>query len=261
MRVGRFSERGEVGYGIVDSDVVHWLAEAPFGVPEPVRGSRPDSRLADVDVLVPVEPSKVVCVGRNFAEHAEQMRLAVGVVPSVFFKPPSALLAQGGSVELPAPSVSDHVEHEAEMALVIGKEARHVRREEAAQYIFGYTAADDVSARDLQRSDPQLTRAKGFDTFCPLGPYIETEFDIDAELVIACRVNGRERQRGTTASLLFDLRTMIEHLSSWMTLLPGDVILTGSPGGTARLVPGDLVEISVGEAPPLRHGVVASSRP
>jgi 2-keto-4-pentenoate hydratase/2-oxohepta-3-ene-1,7-dioic acid hydratase in catechol pathway len=256
MRIVRV-DHGRPRYGVLDDDLstVRLLRGDPFT----------DRHLTDETTtltasppLVPTTPSKVLAVGRNYARHAEEMGLAPGDAPSVFLKPPQSLLAYDGDVVLPPYDVSGHVEHESELAVVIGRVARHVPAAAAFDHILGFTCADDVSARDLQRGDPQLTRGKGFDTFCPLGLAIETEVSGDRDYELTCSVNGEERQRASTAELIYSIPFLIEWLSAWTTLVPGDVVLTGSPAGTGRLQPGDRVDIAVTGVSSLRHGVLGS---
>jgi 2-keto-4-pentenoate hydratase/2-oxohepta-3-ene-1,7-dioic acid hydratase in catechol pathway len=242
-------------YGVlVGDDAVNLLDGDPFDLPDHMPDG-PTVRLSDCELLVPVTPGKILGIGRNYRAHAEEMGLRLGPTPSVFLKPLETLVPHGGTVILPPEDVSNHVEHEAEIAVVIGRRARNVKRGDWADYVLGFTCADDVSARDLQKSDPQITRAKGFDTFCPLGPYVDTGFAREEPTEVVCTVNGAEKQRATTESLVFGIPTLIEWLSSWTTLAPGDVILTGSPGGTSALAPGDSVEISVTGVGVLQHFV------
>jgi 2-keto-4-pentenoate hydratase/2-oxohepta-3-ene-1,7-dioic acid hydratase in catechol pathway len=194
------------------------------------------------DLLCPVQPSKIVCIGRNYAAHAKELGQEVPSEPLLFLKPPSALLDPGGTVVLPPESA--RVEHEAELVVVIGRRAKGVAKENAMAHVFGYTAACDVTARDLQRKDVQFTRAKGFDTFCPIGPWVETELDPSA-VSVRCRVGGATRQDGTTAHMIFDVPTLVSYVSRMMTLEPGDVILTGTPEGVGPLVDGDALEVEV----------------
>jgi 2-keto-4-pentenoate hydratase/2-oxohepta-3-ene-1,7-dioic acid hydratase in catechol pathway len=194
-------------------------------------------------LLCPATPSKIVCVGRNYALHAKELGQTVPSEPLLFLKPPSALLGPGGAVKLPPESA--RVEHEAELAIVVGSRAKNVRREDALGHVFGYTAACDVTARDLQRKDVQFTRAKSFDTFCPLGPWIETDLD-PSDVLVACRVNGNTRQQSTTRDMIFDVPTLVAYASRMMTLEPGDVLLTGTPEGVGPLEPGDALQVEVG---------------
>lgn len=207
---------------------------------------------------VPIAPSKIVCVARNYAAHAREQQASVPEVPMLFLKPPSSLLASGEEIELPPQS--EQIEHEAELAVVIGRRARWISPDQARDYIFGYTAANDVTARDLQQRDGQWTRAKGFDTFCPLGPWIETELD-PADLRILCRVNGQVRQLASTQDMIFSVPNLLAYISSIMSLYPGDVILTGTPAGVGRLQVGDQVEIEVQGIGVLRNRVAAAVSP
>ncbi|OGO41953.1 MAG: 2-hydroxyhepta-2,4-diene-1,7-dioate isomerase [Chloroflexi bacterium RBG_16_58_14] len=201
-----------------------------------------DQPLAAVRLLSPVLPGKIVGVGRNYAAHAREQGVEVPEVPILFLKPPSAVIGPNEAIRLPPQS--QQVEHEAELAVVIGKEARWIRPEESLDYVLGYTIANDVTARDLQRRDGQWTRGKGFDTFCPLGPWIETEFD-PSDALITCHVQDELRQMASTRDMVFNIRQIIAYTSSIMTLEPGDVILTGSPSGVGPLQAGDTVRITI----------------
>jgi 2-keto-4-pentenoate hydratase/2-oxohepta-3-ene-1,7-dioic acid hydratase in catechol pathway len=198
--------------------------------------------LADVKLLAPAEPSKIICVGRNYVEHARELGNEVPKVPLIFLKPQSSIIPNGGTVLLPPQS--SQVEHEAELVAVIGKRGKNITAEQAKKYIFGYTIGNDVTARDLQRTDGQWTRAKGFDTFCSFGPWIDTEFD-PADAVITCRVNGQMRQMASTRDMVFNVGTLIAYISSVMTLEPGDLIFTGTPAGVGELRNGDEVVVEI----------------
>jgi 2-keto-4-pentenoate hydratase/2-oxohepta-3-ene-1,7-dioic acid hydratase in catechol pathway len=199
--------------------------------------------VADVRLLSPILPSKVVCVGRNYVEHAAELGNDVPAEPLLFLKPSTSVIGHQDVVRLP--TQSKQVEHEAELAVVIGAPgARRVDRAGAAAAIFGYTCANDVTARDLQRSDGQWTRAKGFDSFCPLGPWIATGLDV-SDVEVRCEVNEEVRQLGRTKDMVFDVPTLVSYVSHVMTLLPGDVLLTGTPAGVGPLVEGDEVSVSV----------------
>jgi 2-keto-4-pentenoate hydratase/2-oxohepta-3-ene-1,7-dioic acid hydratase in catechol pathway len=199
--------------------------------------------LPDVRLLSPILPSKVVCVGRNYAEHAAEHGSEVPAEPLLFLKPSTSVIGDRDVIRLPPQS--KRVEHEAELAVVIGAPgARRVDRAGAAKAIFGYTCANDVTARDLQRSDGQWTRAKGFDSFCPLGPWIVTGIDA-SDLEVRCEVNEEVRQLGRTKDMVFDAATLVSYVSHVMTLLPGDIVLTGTPAGVGPLVEGDTVTIRI----------------
>ena len=199
--------------------------------------------LADVRLMSPILPSKVVCVGRNYAAHAAEHGAEVPAEPLLFLKPSTSIIGPDDAIRIPP--VSKQVEHEAELAIVIGASgARRIKRSAAARAIFGYTIANDVTARDLQAKDGQWTRAKGFDSFCPLGPWIDTSVDV-ADAEIRCEVNEEVRQLGRTKDMVFDPATLVSYVSHVMTLLPGDVILTGTPDGVEPMVAGDKVSVSV----------------
>lgn len=197
---------------------------------------------SDVQLLAPVKPGKIVCIGRNYVAHAEEHEAEVPDTPLIFLKPPSSIIDPGSTIFLPPQS--NQVEHEAELAVVIGKSGRWISTEAAMDYVLGYTVANDVTARDLQRRDGQWTRGKGFDTFCPIGPWIETDFDPN-DTMITCHVNDELRQMGTTRDMVFTVRQLIVFISSVMTLEPGDLILTGTPSGVGPLQPGDQVAITI----------------
>ena len=198
--------------------------------------------LSDVRLVHPSEPTKIVCVGRNYVEHAKELGNEVPKVPLIFLKPPSSIISNGETILLPPQSIQ--IEHEAELVIVIGKRGRHVTAENAKKIILGYTIGNDVTARDLQKSDGQWTRAKGFDTFCPYGPWIDTDFD-PSDAVITCRVNGQMRQMASTRDMVFNVSTLIAYISSVMTLEPGDIIFTGTPAGVGELKNGDVVDVEI----------------
>lgn len=199
-------------------------------------------------------PSKIVAVGQNYRAHAVEMGKGIPAEPLLFFKPPSALLPDGGTIE--RPDGYARVDHEAELGVVIGKRARRVPRAQALDHVLGYTCVNDVTVRELQQKDGQWSRAKGFDTFCPVGPRIVSGLD-PARLAIRARVNGQTRQDSTTADLIFDVPTLIEFISTYMTLEPGDLISTGTPAGVGNLAVGDTVEIEIEGIGVLRNVVAA----
>jgi len=229
-----------MSFGVVEGETVVAIDGHPFGEIKPT-----DQRwaVADVRLLSPILPSKVVCVGRNYADHAAEHGSEVPKEPLLFLKPSTSVIGPHDAVRLPPQS--QRVEHEAELAVVIGASgARRVDRSAAAATIFGYTCANDVTARDLQRSDGQWTRAKGFDSFCPLGPWIDTTVDV-SDVEVRCEVNEEVRQLGRTKDMVFDVPTLISYVSHIMTLLPGDVILTGTPAGVSPLHSGDVVTVRI----------------
>lgn len=207
------------------------------------------------ELRAPVRPSKIICIGRNYAAHAKELGNEVPKEPLMFFKPPSSLIGPGESVVLRAES--EKVEHEGELGVVIGKRASRVSRDEALAYVLGYTCVNDVTARDLQKKDGQWSRAKGFDTFCPTGPWIETDLD-PSDLLVQCLVDGVVRQEGRTSQMMFDVPALVAYVSRAFTLEPGDLIATGTPEGVGPLVAGNRVtvaieklgELTVGVAPP-----------
>ena len=224
-----------------------WLMDDRIGLIEgdifsEYRRLDPNIPLKSVELLVPAQPTKVICMGRNYAEHAREKGEELPEVPMLFVKVNSALLPHNGTILLPPQSVQ--VEHEAELVAVIGKRGRWIPAEEAHKYILGYTIGNDVTARDLQHSDDQWTRAKGFDTFCPVGPWIETELDT-ADVLITCKVNSELRQMASTKEMIFTVPQIIAFVSSIMTLEPGDLIFTGTPAGVGSLEENDHVEVTI----------------
>jgi 2-keto-4-pentenoate hydratase/2-oxohepta-3-ene-1,7-dioic acid hydratase in catechol pathway len=224
-----------------------WLAEDRIGVLEgsPFDDFRREEAILPLEaaeLLSPIAPGKIICVGRNYADHAAEHDAPVPDIPLLFLKPPSSVIGPDQPILLPPQS--QKVEHEAELAIVLGHKGRWVPPSEAHEYILGYTIANDVTARDLQRRDGQWTRGKGFDTFCPLGPWIETDFD-PADAVITCTVNGQMRQMGSTRDMIFTTRQLIAFISSVMTIQPGDLILTGTPAGVGPLEEGDEVVVEI----------------
>ena len=213
--------------------------------------------LTEVKLLAPSVPSKIVCVGRNYVEHAKELGNDVPKIPLIFMKPPSSIINPGDTIILPPQS--KQVEHEAELVAVIGKRARNVTSENAKNYIYGYTVGNDVTARDLQKTDDQWTRAKGFDTFCPFGPWIDTDFNI-ADALITCKVNGQPRQMASTRDMVYSVGTLVAFISSVMTLEPGDLIFTGTPAGVGALEPGGEVVVEIEGLGVLRNTVKAESK-
>jgi 2-keto-4-pentenoate hydratase/2-oxohepta-3-ene-1,7-dioic acid hydratase in catechol pathway len=260
VRFARFTVADQIAYGAVDGDVadpdslrVTALDGHPFAPHELTDAVFP---LADVRLLPPVLPSKVIGIGKNYTEHAREMGGVAPTTPVMFLKPSTAVVGPGETVLLPPQS--NRVEHEGELAVVIGRLAREVPAGRVPDVVLGYTCADDVTARDLQRKDGQWTRAKGFDSFCPLGPWISTELD-PTGLDVTTVVNGELRQAGNTRDLVHSVSDLVVFVSSVMTLLPGDVILTGTPAGVGVLSAGDRVEVTVAGVGTLQHRVVGSA--
>ena len=240
MRLIRFIEGDESPrYGWILDDKVGLIEGSPFGE---YHRAEMNLSLNSLQLLAPVEPSKIICVGRNYAAHAEEHEAEVPETPLIFLKPPSSIIGPGDSIYLPPQS--NQVEHEAELAVVIGKQGRWISNGDALDHVLGYTVANDVTARDLQRRDGQWTRGKGFDTFCPIGPWIDTGFD-PTDTLITCHVNDELRQMGTTRDMIFTIRQLIVFISSIMALESGDLILTGTPAGVGPLKSGDRVAISI----------------
>ncbi len=226
-------------YGqLIDNDV-ELLAQPPF---EQIRPTGKRVPLQQVKLLAPAQPSKIIGVGRNYVAHAKEHQCSVPEQPLLFLKPPSTV--NDPQSPIPLTPLSDQVEHEGELAVVIGAPAKCVGEADAMRYVFGYTAANDVKARDLQRADHQWTRGKGFDGFCPLGPWIETELDLESTAV-SCHVNGEQRQHGSPTEMVFPIPFLIAYISAVMTLKPGDVILTGTPAGVSALHAGDVVDVEI----------------
>lgn len=239
MRIARFSLAGEVGFGVLESDELAVIDTHPFGALTFTGVRLP---LADVRLLAPIIPSKVVAIGKNYADHAKEMGGEAPKTPLIFIKPSTSVIGPRDPIQRPA-SVTQ-LDFEGELAVVIGRLARDVPAARALDVVLGYTCANDVTARDQQRADVQFTRAKGYDTFCPLGPWIETDLD-PSDVGVRTELNGRVRQDGRTADLVHAVRDVIAFVSGVMTLLPGDVILTGTPAGVGPMVAGDEVSVSI----------------
>jgi 2-keto-4-pentenoate hydratase/2-oxohepta-3-ene-1,7-dioic acid hydratase in catechol pathway len=240
-------------FGWLHEDLIGQLDGDPFSA---FRRLEPETPVDSVKLLPPVEPRKIICVGRNYEAHAKEHGTEVGEIPTLFFKPPTSLVGLGDPIVLPPQS--KQVEHEAELAVVIGKKGRWIQPDVAWDHVFGYTIANDVTARDLQRLDVQWTRGKGFDTFCPLGPWIDTEFN-PADALITCHVGEELRQMASTRDMVFTIPQLVVYISSFMTLEPGDVILTGTPAGVGELIPGLNVSITIEGLGTLTNPVVAES--
>jgi len=250
VRIVRFAWENGAKYGLVEKDEVYAIEGDVFGEFE--RGERVGA-LSETRLLAPCAPTKIVAVGRNYAEHASEMQSDVPAEPLIFLKPPSAVIGPGEAIVYP--SISQRVDYEAELAAVIGRRARNVSVGEALDFVLGYTCANDVTARDLQRKDGQWTRGKSFDTFCPLGPWLAAGLD-PSDLAIECRVNGAVKQKSRTSRMIFPVAELICYITQVMTLKPGDVILTGTPAGVGPLQPGDRVEVEIEGISVLENAVV-----
>jgi 2-keto-4-pentenoate hydratase/2-oxohepta-3-ene-1,7-dioic acid hydratase in catechol pathway len=264
MKYCGFELNGQSHYGLVETvagveQITRLLLKPPEhngGDIEDLPSKRMDHlALADAKLRVPVRPSKIVCVGRNYREHAAELEHEVPSEPLLFFKPPSSLLAPGGDVR--RPKLSHRVDYEGELGVVMGKRCYKLAEDEDVRpYILGYTCVNDVTARDLQNQDDQWARAKGFDTFCPVGPLVTDDLDVRAGVGVETRVNGELRQEGNTRDFIFSLDVIIRYIAQVMTLLPGDLIATGTPKGVGPVAGGDVIEVSVEGVGTLRNPVV-----
>ena len=259
MKFCRFSPIGSTStqpasalYGLLEGDRVRDVTGPPWSAWSEGSRSWP---AAEVRLLAPVEPGKIVCVGRNYAAHAAELGNEVPKEPLIFLKPPSAIIGPGEPIVLTMQS--QRVEHEGELALIVGKRCSQLKdSDDALSYLFGYSCLNDVTARDLQNKDGQWTRAKGFDTFCPVGPLVTDEIDPWAGVGVETRVNGELRQQGNTRDFIFGLGVIIRYITQAMTLVPGDLIATGTPKGVGPVVAGDVIEITVDGVGTLRNPVV-----
>jgi 2-keto-4-pentenoate hydratase/2-oxohepta-3-ene-1,7-dioic acid hydratase in catechol pathway len=256
MRYCRFLFENKTRYGALeDRNGEPWIVsliaapeeDLPYrleheGDTAPTPGFAP-MPLNAANLLAPVTPSKIVCVGRNYLDHVKELAHELPTEPLLFLKPPSALLRPGGVVRMPAASA--RVDYEGELALVIGRRVRNLKEEDWRSALRGFTLANDVTARDLQNKDGQWTRAKGFDTFCPVGPWVSDELDVEAGLTLETRVNGELHQHGSTLNFIFPIPRLLAHITAAMTLEPGDLVLTGTPAGVGPLKAGDCVQISI----------------
>ncbi len=254
MRFIRYqNEKDAPRFGWVLEDLIGPIEGSPYQEYRRLEATTP---INTVRLLAPVEPSKIICVGRNYVAHAQEHGAEVPEVPLLSLKPPTSLIGPNATILLPPQS--SNVEHEAELVVVIGRRGRWIQPENALEYVLGYTIGNDVTARDLQRRDGQWTRSKGFDTFCPIGPWIETDFD-PSDAMITCHVNGEMRQMASTRDMVFGIRQIIAFASTIMTLSPGDILMTGTPAGVGPLTSGDIVEVSIEGLGKLSNPVAAES--
>jgi 2-keto-4-pentenoate hydratase/2-oxohepta-3-ene-1,7-dioic acid hydratase in catechol pathway len=251
---GRFRRGGELFYGELHAEEVERLTNAPWLGIEPAGQT---FALADLQVEVPVEPSKLIAVGLNYANHIAEMKRTPLGTPLIWFKAPSSLLPHGGTIEIAFPEHQTHFE--VELAVVIGAPAKNVAPDRALDFVFGYTIGEDISDRDLQRDEKQFARAKSFDTYTPLGPFIYANVDV-ADLPITLRQNGEMRQQARTSQMIYSVSEIVAFVSQSLTLLPGDVILTGTPSGVGPMRDGDELEARIGEWPPLRNRVTKARK-
>ena len=261
MRYCRFSHNGEALYGLIedidgDPVVIRTLRRPPKSFSDFDGGEMAESPVSLLRLLAPVEPTKIVCIGRNYREHAKELDHPIPTEPLFFLKPPSSLIGPDDAICRPS-DLSQRVDYEGELTVVIGKRCCRLREgEDVRPYIVGYTCLNDVTARDLQNKDAQWTRAKGFDTFCPVGPAVADGLDPWNGVRVQSRVNGELRQDGTTKDFLFPLDVLLRHISQVMTLEPGDIVATGTPAGVGPLQAGDVVEVTVEGVGTLRNPVV-----
>ena len=261
MKYCRYSSPDGPQYGLIETvagedQITHILPVDLTGLPDIKKATKIKAvPLASAVLLVPAQPSKIACVGRNYADHAKELGNEPPAEPLIFLKPPSSLIATNGKIV--RPKLSQNVHFEGELTVVISKPCRNLAdNQDVREFIFGYTCANEVTARDLQKKDNQWARAKGFDTFCPLGPVVTDELDPWKGIQVETRVNGAVRQSGNTRDFIFPLDVVIRYIARFMTLLPGDLILTGTPAGVGPLVAGDTVEVSIQGIGTLRNSVV-----
>ncbi|MFQ5989102.1 MAG: fumarylacetoacetate hydrolase family protein [Candidatus Methylomirabilales bacterium] len=249
MRIVRFLVGGTAKYGVAEDDIVREIAGDVFGR---FRVTRKTHSLKRIRFLTPTEPAKIVGVGLNYLDHVAEMGLEPRVEPVIFLKPRTAALPHRGKILYP--KFSNRLDYEAELAIVIGRYAKAVPRQKAARYILGYTCFNDVTARDLQRKDGQWTRGKSFDTFAPVGPWLETALD-PHDAPVRAYLNGELKQNSNTANLIFDVPYIVSFISAIMPLFPGDIVATGTPSGIGPMKPGDTIEIEIGGIGQLRNTV------
>lgn len=251
---GRFRRGEELFYGELRGEEVQRLTRAPWlGI------ARGDDvfRLNELQIDVPVEPSKLIAVGLNYADHIAEMKRTPLGTPLIWFKAPTSLLPHGGTIEIAFPEHQTHFE--VELAVVIGARAKNVPVERALEFVFGYTIGEDISDRDLQRDEKQFARAKSFDTYTPIGPFLHTDVDV-SDLEIMLRQNGEVRQQARTSQMIYSVAEIVAFTTQNLTLLPGDVILTGTPSGVGPMASGDEIEAVIGEWPPLRNRVALARK-
>lgn len=251
MKTARIMYKGAPRYALADGDKLRILSEAPY---DGIELTGEVCSVSEAEFSAPCEPTKIVAIGKNYHAHAMEMKEGEPTEPLLFLKPSTCVIADGEDIVYP--SISHRLDYEGELGVVIGKKCRNASRDDALSYVFGYVCLNDVTARDIQKSDPQWTRGKGFDTFCPLGKYIVT--DIDAgDLMIQTRLNGEVKQSSRTGCMTHDIPKLIEYISRVMTLLPGDIIATGTPEGIGPMQAGDIVEVEIENIGVLRNRVIS----
>lgn len=251
MKIARFIQKKEVKWGIVEDSSITLLKDAPF---KKAQKTAQKIKLGDVRLLAPSAPSKIICVGLNYRDHAKELNMPLPPEPVIFLKPPTSVIGHGGNIVYPK-SV-DRVDYEAELAVVIGRQAKDISAIEVSGYILGWTCLNDVTARNLQAKDGQWSRAKSFDTFCPVGPWIETDIKDAGDLKIRSYLNGEIKQDSNTAEFIWTVEKLVSFVSGIMTLLPGDIISTGTPCGTGPMKRGDTIEIEIENIGKLSNHIV-----
>ncbi len=262
MRIVRFAAQDKVKYGILESDIVKVIRGSPFdgfnGSALTFKFEGGTYRLDEVRLLAPCVPSKIVALGLNYRRHAEETKMALPSVPLIFLKPTTAVI--GPDDEIVLPRGSSRVDYEGELGVVIGRKAKDIPGDKVNGFILGYTCVNDVTERHIQKADGQWTRAKGYDTFAPIGPWIETDVAPN-DLKLETCLNEETRQSARTSDLIFGVAEVVSFISNVMTLLPGDIIATGTPSGIGRMSPGDIVEVKIESIGTLRNSVVAQGQP
>jgi 2-keto-4-pentenoate hydratase/2-oxohepta-3-ene-1,7-dioic acid hydratase in catechol pathway len=254
MRYCRFEHEGHALYGAIEGDTITRAIEWPED--RSVVTTFKPVALNAVRLVAPVKPSKILCVGRNYRDHASELGNEVPKEPLIFYKPPSSIIGPGDAIRIPSAELTQRVDFEGELGVVIGKPCRNLgASEDVRGYIRGYTCVNDVTARDLQKKDGQWARAKGFDTFCPVGPIVTDEIDPWQGANVTTKLNGEQRQHGSTTEFIFDLAAVMRYITAFCTLEPGDLISTGTPAGVAPMKPGDIVEVTVEGAGTLRNPI------
>ncbi len=254
MRIVRFLYQGHISWGVVENNVIAVLKRHPFGKLQ-FSGAR--IAFSKVELFPPASPSKIILIGLNYRDHAREFGMDVPLEPVIFLKPPSALIAHQENIIYPRGV--KRLDYEAELALVIKKEGRFIKENDASDYILGYSCLNDVTARDMQKKDGQWTRAKSFDTFCPFGPWLETKLQ-PGDLSIASYLNGERKQFSTTSDLIFSVPFLVAYISRVMTLLPGDIISTGTPAGIGKMKNRDIIEVEIEGIGRLWNQVVADTK-
>jgi 2-keto-4-pentenoate hydratase/2-oxohepta-3-ene-1,7-dioic acid hydratase in catechol pathway len=251
---GGFLSRGQILYGEVRDDVVHVLAK-PYWLGLEFSGAV--IPLAELQIDLPVAPGKIIAVGLNYADHIKEMQRTPLGTPLIWFKAPTSLLPHGGTIEIAFPE--HQTDFEAELGIVLGARAKNVTVERALEHVFGYTIAEDISDRDLQKSEKQFSRCKSFDTYTPVGPFVQAEVDV-SDLPIVLRQNGEVKQQARTSQMIYSAAEIVSFASQSLTLLPGDLILTGTPSGVGPIHEGDEIETRIGDWPALRNSVALAQR-